>query len=131
MAEALVRMRAETLALIEGEAAPKGDVVAVARVAGIQAAKQVPQLIPLCHQVSLTGCEVHFEPQVEMPGIRITARVEARDRTGVEMEALTAASVAALTVYDMLKAKEKGMVIEHVRLVEKTGGVRGDYHAGA
>jgi len=129
VAQAIVRMRSETLQLINSDSAPKGDVLAVARIAGIQAAKKVPQLIPLCHQVALTACKVDFESTEDATGIRVTARAEALDRTGVEMEALTAASVAALTIYDMLKAKERGMVIDGLHLVAKTGGARGDYRA--
>lgn len=126
VARAAVRMRPETLeVLVEGRAA-KGDVLAVARVAGIQAAKRTPDLIPLCHTIALTRCEVEFTP-APPDVLTIEARVQARDRTGAEMEAMTAASVAALTVYDMLKAIDRGMTIEQVGLQHKRGGVRGDY----
>ena len=126
VAHAVLRMRPQTLrVLLEGRA-PKGDVLAVARVAGIQAAKRTPELIPLCHQIALTRSEVDFE-QTGPETLRVVTRVEARDRTGAEMEAMTAATVAALTVYDMLKAIDRGMTIEQVGLQKKTGGQRGDY----
>lgn len=126
VASAVVRMAQETLTLLCGGHAPKGDVLAVARIAGIQAAKRTQELIPLCHHVALTGVEVHFDfPDDER--VRIEARARARDRTGVEMEALTAASVAALTIYDMLKAVDRAMVIEEVRLEEKRGGRSGHW----
>ncbi len=126
VASAVVRMEPATLALLRGGHAPKGDVLAVARVAGIQAAKKTPELIPLCHAIALTSVEVAFD-WLEPDGVRVEARARARDRTGVEMEALTAASVAALTVYDMLKAVDRGMRIEHVRLEEKRGGRSGHW----
>ncbi|MCZ7685753.1 MAG: cyclic pyranopterin monophosphate synthase MoaC [Sandaracinaceae bacterium] len=126
VASAVVRMEPATLALLRGGHAPKGDVLAVARVAGIQAAKKTPELIPLCHAIALTAVEVAFD-WLEPDGVRVEARARARDRTGVEMEALTAASVAALTVYDMLKAVDRGMRIEHVRLEEKRGGRSGHW----
>ena len=110
--------------------AKKGDVLATARIAGIMAAKKTHELIPLCHPLAITKATVDFELQQTPPGIRVTATVKVGGQTGVEMEALTAVSVACLTIYDMLKAAEKGMRIEGVRLVEKTGGKSGDYRAG-
>lgn len=125
-AEALVRMRPATLALIADGKIPKGDVFAVARIAGIQAAKKTADLIPLCHPLMLSSVQVALV--AEMPdAVRITAVCRLTGQTGVEMEALTAASVAALTLYDMCKAVDKGMVIESVRLLEKTGGKSGDF----
>lgn len=126
VARALVRMQPETLrVLLRGET-PKGDVLAVARIAGIQAAKRTFELIPMCHQVQLTSVRVELTAQGDDAiAIEVTAR--AADRTGVEMEALTAASVAALTLYDMLKAIDRGMVIESIALFEKSGGKSGDY----
>ena len=129
-AEALVRMRSETLALIVDGKMPKGDVFAVARIAGIQAAKKTSDLIPLCHPLMLSSVKV--ELVAETPdAVRITATCKLAGQTGVEMEALTAASVAALTLYDMCKAVDKGMVIEAVRLLEKTGGKSGDFKSEA
>jgi cyclic pyranopterin phosphate synthase len=126
VARALVRMRPATLqALLLGQT-PKGDVLAVARVAGIQAAKRTFELIPMCHQVQLTSVRVELAAQAP-DAIAIEVTASAADRTGVEMEALTAVSVAALTLYDMLKAIDKGMVIESIALHEKTGGKSGDY----
>ncbi len=126
-AQAVVRMRPETAALVRGGDLPKGDVVSVARIAAIQAAKRTAELIPLCHQLSLS----HADCSVEVSGDAVVLTCEARtvSGTGVEMEALTAASVGALTVYDMVKAVEKGVVIESVRLLDKTGGKSGDWHA--
>ncbi len=126
VARAVVRMLPATLRALRSGKTPKGDVLAVARVAGIQAAKRTSELIPMCHQIALSKVEVELEPRGK-DRVEIEARVRAHDRTGVEMEALTAASVAALTLYDMLKAIDRGMVIEAVALHEKTGGVRGDY----
>ena len=127
-AEALVRMKPETLALIQSGGVPKGDVLATARIAGIMAAKRTPDLIPLCHPLPITGVTLDLSPQGDST-LRITATVRTTGKTGVEMEALTAASVAALTVYDMCKAVEKGMRIEGVRLLEKTGGKSGEWRA--
>ncbi|CDH75465.1 Molybdenum cofactor biosynthesis protein C [Pseudomonas aeruginosa MH27] len=125
-AEAVVRMRPETLQLIQDGGHPKGDVFAVARIAGIQAAKRTHELIPLCHPLLLTS--VKLELQAEAPdAVRIRARCRLAGQTGVEMEALTAASVAALTIYDMCKAVDRGMVIEQVQLLEKLGGKSGHY----
>lgn len=126
VAEALVIMTPATLALATGGAA-KGDVAGVARLAGIMAAKRTPELIPLCHTLPISKVSVDIDPDDTLPGIRIRATVRTTGPTGVEMEALTAASVAALTVYDMLKAAEKGMRIEGIRLLSKTGGKSGDY----
>ncbi len=109
--------------------APKGDVLAAARIAGIMAAKRVPDLIPLCHPLAITKAQVEFEPDAETHRIRIIATVATSGQTGVEMEALTAASVAALTLYDMIKAVDKGAVIETVRLIAKSGGKSGSYKA--
>jgi cyclic pyranopterin monophosphate synthase len=127
MAAGLVRMRPETLALALSSDAKKGDVRAVAEIAGIMAAKKTSDLIPLCHPLALSKVEVRIEP-VEA-GLAVAARVRTTGPTGVEMEALTAVSVACLTIYDMLKAAEKGMVIEAVRLLEKSGGASGDWRA--
>jgi cyclic pyranopterin phosphate synthase len=112
--------------LLSGQA-PKGDVLAVARVAGIQAAKKTPELIPLCHTITLTGVEVDFTPNAAAGEIEIEARVQALDRTGAEMEALTAVSVAALTIYDMLKAVDRAIRIERIALHEKRGGKSGHF----
>lgn len=115
-----------TAALLADGALPKGDAVALARVAGIQAAKRTPELIPLCHQVALTGVRVDLDVDREAGVVTIVATARARDRTGVEMEALTAVSVAALTVYDLVKAVQRNAVITDVRLERKTGGRSGD-----
>lgn len=128
-AEAMVRMKPETLALIQSGGMPKGDVIAAARIAGIMASKRTPNLIPLCHPLPITGATVEIVAS-GTDRLRITATVKTTGKTGVEMEALTAASVAALTVYDMCKAVEKGMVIESIRLLEKSGGKSGDWRAG-
>ena len=127
-AEAIVRMKPETLALIQHGGIPKGDVLATARIAGIMAAKRTPDLIPLCHPLPITGVTLDLAP-VGDDSLVIRATVITTGKTGVEMEALTAASVAALTVYDMCKAVEKGMRIESVRLLEKHGGKSGDWVA--
>lgn len=121
-----VWMKPETLALIESGGLPKGDVLAVARVAGIMAAKRTPELIPLCHPLPITGVTVEFKVDPERAVITILARVRCTSVTGVEMEALTAVSVAALTLYDMCKAVEKGMRIQNIRLLRKSGGKSGD-----
>ncbi len=128
VAEALVRMRPETLQMIAQGDHPKGDVFAVARIAGIQAAKKTSDLIPLCHPLMLTSVKVELTPEAA-DAVRITARCKLTGQTGVEMEALTAASVAALTIYDMCKAVDRGMVIESVRLLEKVGGKSGHFKA--
>jgi cyclic pyranopterin phosphate synthase len=124
-------MTAETLALVETGAAQKGDVLATARIAGIMAAKKTHELIPLCHPLAIAKASVDFTMSRHPVGIGVRATVKVSGQTGVEMEALTAVSVACLTIYDMLKAAEKGMRIEAVRLVEKTGGKSGAYRAGA
>lgn len=107
---------------------PKGDVWAAARVAGIMAAKNTSQIIPLCHSIALTGVDIEFTPEPETQAVAIRAKVSTQARTGVEMEALVAASAAALTIYDMCKAVDRGMVIQNLVLVEKSGGASGDYH---
>jgi len=127
VAEGFVRMNAETLALAVSGEGKKGDVRAVAEVAGVMAAKKTSDLIPMCHPLAITKAEVRVEPADG--GLSVTARVKTAGQTGVEMEALTAVSVACLTLYDMLKAAQKDMVIEGVRLVEKTGGKSGDWRA--
>lgn len=127
IASGRVRMQADTLAAIQAGNAPKGDVLGTARLAGIMAAKQTANLIPLCHPLPLQKVEVQIIPNAELPGFQITATVRTKAETGVEMEALTAVSVAALTLYDMAKALEKSMQIEAIHLVSKTGGKSGDY----
>ena len=126
-ATAEVRMSKSTLRAIVDGKVPKGDVLAVARVAGIQAAKRTPELIPLCHGIALTSCEVTFRPDAKRGVLRIETTSRAIDRTGVEMEALVAASVTALTVYDMVKAVERGVTIAEVALLEKKGGKSGTW----
>ncbi len=128
-AEARLRMRPATLAMIQQGGHPKGDVFAVARIAGIQAAKKTSELIPLCHPLLLTSVKVELSAEGD-DCVRIVARCKLAGQTGVEMEALTAASVAALTLYDMCKAVDRGMVIEGVRLLEKLGGKSGHFVAG-
>ena len=125
-ARGAVRMRSETLALIQAGAMKKGDVLTVAQLAGIMAAKRTSELIPLCHPLPLHQVEVTLELDPALPGVQITATARTSGKTGVEMEALTAVSVAALTVYDMAKAVEKTMQITDIRLVEKHGGQSGD-----
>ena len=127
-AEGCVVMRAETLALAQGGAA-KGDVLGVARLAGIMGAKRTSDLIPLCLPLPISKVSLDLTPDTDLPGIRVTATVRTTGRTGVEMEALTAVSTACLTIYDMLKAAEKSMQIEGIRLVRKSGGKSGDYEA--
>lgn len=127
VATATVRMKPETLAMIVEGRAPKGDVFAVARVAGIQAAKKTADLIPLCHPLPITAVSVELEPGDAL--VSITATVETDAKTGIEMEALTAASVAALALYDMCKAVDRGMEITGVRLLEKSGGKSGTWLA--
>lgn len=129
MAEAIVRMKPETLALVIEGTAPKGDVLAAARIAGIMAAKKTSELIPLCHPLPIAGVTIACEPDEADSLIRVLASVKVTGPTGVEMEALTAATIAALTIYDMLKAAERGIVIESVRLVSKEGGKSGTYRA--
>jgi cyclic pyranopterin phosphate synthase len=128
-AEGFVAMAPETLALIETGTAKKGDVLATARIAGIMAAKKTHELIPLCHPLAISKATVEFEVSRNPTGLRVTAEVKVGGQTGVEMEALTAVSVACLTIYDMLKAADKAMVLSDIRLVEKTGGRSGTYRA--
>jgi cyclic pyranopterin phosphate synthase len=122
-----VVMKPETLALVRAGDAKKGDVLGTARLAGIMAAKRTHELIPLCHPLLLTKVAVDLTPDDALPGVRVSATVKVSGQTGVEMEALTAVSVACLTVYDMVKAVDRGMRIEAVRVVEKTGGASGSY----
>jgi cyclic pyranopterin phosphate synthase len=124
-----VRVSTEVVGLLRGEGVPKGDALGVARVAGIMAAKKTPDLVPLCHPLAISGVSVDLEVTDEAVEIRATVRTS--DRTGVEMEALTAVSVAALTVVDMVKAVDKGAVIGDIRVESKTGGKSGDWHAEA
>jgi len=126
VAKGEVVMQPETLRLIREGAIKKGDVLTVAQVAGIAGGKRTADLIPFCHPLSLTHLSVDFELDDQLPGVRITASARTTGKTGVEMEALTAVSVAALTIYDMAKAAEKTMRIENIRLVEKRGGQSGD-----
>ncbi|MBU9171432.1 MULTISPECIES: cyclic pyranopterin monophosphate synthase MoaC [Burkholderia] len=127
IARGAIRMLPDTLALIRDGRAKKGDVIGVARIAAIQGAKRTSDLIPLCHPLALTRVAVDFEFDEALPGVRCTARVETLGRTGVEMEALTAVQVGLLTVYDMCKAVDRGMVIGEVGVVEKKGGKSGDW----
>lgn len=129
IAEGTIQMSLSTLEQIEQGNSPKGDVLGTARLAGIMAAKQTSALIPLCHPLPLSKVQVTIEPARSLPGYRIQALVRTKAETGVEMEALTAVSVAALTLYDMAKALEKSMTIQSIRLLQKTGGKSGDYHA--
>jgi cyclic pyranopterin phosphate synthase len=130
VAEGRIVMRAETLRLALAGEARKGDVLGVARIAGIMAAKKTAELIPLCHPLLLTKISVDFQPDAALPGIRVRARAKVLGQTGVEMEALTAVSVACLTLYDMLKAADRAMRIEAIALIEKTGGKSGDWILG-
>jgi cyclic pyranopterin monophosphate synthase len=129
IAEGFVSMEAATLALIETGSAKKGDVLATARIAGIMAAKKTSELIPLCHPLAITKVVVDFTPSHDPIGIHVQAEVRVSGQTGVEMEALTAVSIACLTIYDMLKAADKGMSFSGIRLMEKTGGRSGTYRA--
>ncbi|HET9535062.1 MAG TPA: cyclic pyranopterin monophosphate synthase MoaC [Mesorhizobium sp.] len=129
IAEGSVIMQAATLRMIVEGNAKKGDVLGTARIAGIMAAKKTHELIPLCHPLLLTKVTVDIEADEGLPGLRVTALARVTGKTGVEMEALTAASVACLTIYDMAKAVDRGMTITGVRLVEKSGGKSGDYRA--
>jgi cyclic pyranopterin monophosphate synthase len=124
-----VRMAAATLAAIEAGNAPKGDVLGTARLAGIMAAKQTANLIPLCHPLPIHKVEVNLTPDPDLPGYQIQATVKIKAETGVEMEALTAVAITALTLYDMAKALDKSMQIEQIGLLKKTGGKSGDWHA--
>jgi cyclic pyranopterin phosphate synthase len=129
-ARGVIRMDAATLEAITSALIKKGDVLGVARVAGVMAAKKTSELIPLCHPLVLNDIQVSLAPDVSLPGIRAEATVRSTGRTGVEMEALTAVSVALLTVYDMAKAIDRGMQIADISLVEKSGGVHGDWSRG-
>ncbi|KCV83416.1 molybdenum cofactor biosynthesis protein MoaC [Actibacterium atlanticum] len=129
IARGCVKMRPETLALITEGTAKKGDVLGVARLAGIMGAKKTADLIPLCHPLPITKVAVELTPDADLPGVQIEATVKTTGQTGVEMEALTAINVAALTVYDMLKAADKGMEIKDIRVVLKDGGKSGRYEA--
>jgi cyclic pyranopterin phosphate synthase len=126
-ADGAVRMSQEAFELVAGNAVEKGDVLTVAKVAGTMAAKRTGDLIPLCHPLGLDQVLVEVTLDRSLPGVRVRATAKLAGRTGVEMEALTAVAVACLTVYDMVKAADRGMVIEDVRLVSKTGGTRGDW----
>ncbi len=129
VAEGRVIMQPKTLAIVRQGDAKKGDVLGAARIAGILAAKRTHELIPLCHPLPIAKVEVELQPDARLPGVVVTARVKVSGKTGVEMEALTAVSVACLTVYDMVKAVERGMRIEGIRLIEKRGGRSGHYRA--
>ncbi|WP_421361242.1 cyclic pyranopterin monophosphate synthase MoaC [Agrobacterium rosae] len=129
VAEGFVKMKPETLALIRDGNAKKGDVIGTARLAGIMAAKQTSNLIPLCHPLMLTKVAVDITEDEALPGLRVQATVKLSGKTGVEMEALTAVSIACLTIYDMAKAADKGMEIGSIRLLEKTGGKSGHFKA--
>jgi cyclic pyranopterin phosphate synthase len=129
VAEGRVTMKPETLALIRSGSLKKGDLIATARIAGIMAAKRTSELIPLCHSIALSRIDVDLRLVDDSSAVHITAEARTTGQTGVEMEALTAVTAAALTVYDMAKAVDRGMRIEGVRLLHKTGGVHGDYHA--
>ena len=126
-ARACVRMQATTLEAIVGGDTSKGDVLAVARIAGIQAAKKCSELIPLCHPLPLSSVKIDLVPDEYLPGVQIEATCKVTGQTGVEMEALTAASIAALTLYDMCKAMDRGMTIENTQLTHKLGGVSGEW----
>jgi cyclic pyranopterin monophosphate synthase len=126
-ARGLVRMKSSTLKLIREGGLSKGDVLAVAQVAGVMAAKRTPDLIPMCHPLAITGVDMKFRLDDEDSAVEIAATVRLAGKTGVEMEALTAVSVAALTIYDMCKAVDREMVIERIRLVHKVGGKSGEY----
>ena len=129
-AEGRVRMSAEAFVLVRSNQVAKGDVLAVARLAGIQGAKRTAELIPLCHPLALDRVDVTLTLDEALPGVRVVATVATEGRTGVEMEALTAVSIACLTVYDMVKSADRAMTLEAVRLVHKSGGRSGDYSAG-
>ncbi len=126
-AEGSIKMSAQTLAAVERNALSKGDVLAAARIAGIMAAKRTAELIPLCHPLPLTDAGVDIDVDRELPGLRVTAWASTQARTGVEMEALTAVTVALLTVYDMAKSLDREMEISGIRLIEKRGGKSGDW----
>lgn len=127
VAEGFIRMHPETFTALDEGRTPKGDPLLVAQLAGIQGAKRTAELIPLCHPLPLTSVDVELAPDPELPGVRAVSRARVTGRTGVEMEALTAVSVSLLTVYDMLKAVDRGMRIEGIRLLEKSGGQSGNW----
>ena len=127
VAEGAIRMKPETLDVILAGDAKKGDVIGTARLAGIMAAKKTSELIPLCHPLMISKASLEITPDRDLPGLRVEAMVKLTGKTGVEMEALTAASVACLTIYDMAKAADKGMEIVHIRLKSKSGGKSGDF----
>lgn len=129
VAEGSVRMLAETLELILSGNAKKGDVIGTARIAGIMAAKKTHELIPLCHPLLLSKISVDIDADKALPGLRVRATVKLTGKTGVEMEALTAVSIACLTIYDMAKAADKGMIIQDIRLLQKSGGKSDDWSA--
>jgi cyclic pyranopterin phosphate synthase len=127
-AEGAIRMSRAAFELVAAQGVAKGDVMAVAELAGTMAAKRTGELIPLCHPLGLDSIQVEARLDAELPGVRLVATASATGRTGVEMEALTAVAIGCLTVYDMVKAVDREMVIEGVRLLSKTGGTRGDWH---
>lgn len=129
VASGLVRMEPQTLESIAAGQAKKGDVLGTARIAGIMGAKRTSELVPLCHPLPIASVSVDLTPDPAVPGVRVRARVKTTGQTGVEMEALTAVSVACLTLYDMVKAVDRGMQITDIRLEEKSGGASGDYRA--
>jgi cyclic pyranopterin monophosphate synthase len=129
VAEGRVRMRPQTLAMIRAGDAKKGDVLGVARIAGIMASKRTHELIPLCHPLAIAGVTLDLTLDDTSPSVRVIASVKTSGKTGVEMEALTAVSIACLTIYDMVKAVDRGMTIDAVRLVEKRGGASGEWRA--
>ena len=129
VAAGFVRMSQATLDLVLSGEAKKGDVLGAARIAGIMAAKKTPELIPLCHPLAIAKAEIDIAPDRALPGLAVRATVKVTGQTGVEMEALTAVAVACLTIYDMVKAVERGIAIENIRLVEKRGGKSGHYRA--
>lgn len=129
VAAGLIRMTQDAFALVRDNALAKGDVLRIAEVAGVMGAKQTGSLIPLCHPLPLDVVQVECSADPALPGVRVVATAGATGRTGVEMEALSAVSIACLTVYDMVKAVDRGMVVEGIRLLEKTGGTRGDWRA--
>lgn len=131
IAEGRIRMNAMTLKRAQSDDTPKGDVRATAEIAGIMAGKRTSELVPLCHPIALSSLKVEVTPDETLPGFVVTARARTASQTGVEMEALTAVSLACLTLYDMLKAIDREMAIEGIRLVEKHGGVSGSYVRGA
>ena len=129
VATGIIRMQTETLALVSSGTAKKGDVLGVARIAAIQGAKRTAELVPLCHPLPITRVAVSFDVDASNSSVRCTAQVETLGRTGVEMEALTAVQVGLLTIYDMCKATDRGMVMGEIRVLEKTGGKSGDWSA--